>query len=71
MLIHECTDCNTLSINRIAADDDPDTIMEIFYSSLSNVICLEEQCRSFGIQLLKDENAVSLQLFGENERMLV
>src|SRR5688500_3395418 len=26
MLIHQCTDCGALSINRIAADDDSDTV---------------------------------------------
>src|SRR4026209_2498083 len=26
MLVHACTECNAVSINRIAADDDPETV---------------------------------------------
>ena len=33
MLVHECTECGTLSINRIAADDDPENILTIFQDS--------------------------------------
>jgi hypothetical protein len=33
MLIHLCTGCNRMSINRIAADDDPETILYIFEKS--------------------------------------
>ena len=33
MLIHECVECKTLSINRIAADDDPGTIVSAFQES--------------------------------------
>jgi hypothetical protein len=34
MLVHECTECGRLSIHRIAADDDSDSVMEAFFSSL-------------------------------------
>lgn len=34
MVIHHCIECGRFSINRIAADDDPDRILEIFESSL-------------------------------------
>jgi hypothetical protein len=34
MLIHLCDECGKLSINRIAADDDTGTVLEIFESSL-------------------------------------
>lgn len=30
MLIHQCTGCGALSLNRIAADDDPDTLLAVF-----------------------------------------
>lgn len=33
MIIHQCVDCDKVSINRIAADDDNDTILEIFERS--------------------------------------
>ncbi len=34
MLIHRCSECGKLSINRIAADDQTERLMEIFFSSL-------------------------------------
>lgn len=34
MLIHECAECKALSINRIAADDDSETILSVFEESL-------------------------------------
>jgi hypothetical protein len=34
MIVHACTECGKLSINRIAADDDAATILEIFENSL-------------------------------------
>ncbi len=33
MLIHACTECGAISINRIAADDDNDTIFQVFQAS--------------------------------------
>ena len=35
MLIHECTDCGRLSINRLAADDLVEVVSEVFHHSLS------------------------------------
>ncbi len=34
MMIHQCVECGSVSINRIAADDDNETIMAIFTGSL-------------------------------------
>jgi hypothetical protein len=34
MLVHACVECDTVSINRIAADDDTETILSVFQSSL-------------------------------------
>src|SRR6187549_2977857 len=34
MLVHACTDCESISINRIAADDDLEMILAAFQSSL-------------------------------------
>lgn len=66
MLVHECMDCKALSINRIAADDDPETILAVFQDSLT----LDQQthvvCQQFGIVVL-DAGAtktVYLQLYG-------
>lgn len=35
MLIHACRDCSRVSINRIAADDVPEALLDVFERSLS------------------------------------
>jgi hypothetical protein len=66
MLIHECEDCRTLSINRIAADDDSATILSIFEKSLSCGASLPSRMISQGILLLTEEHAqlVHVRLLG-------
>ncbi len=34
MLIHWCTECGAVSINRLAADDDPERLVKVYESSL-------------------------------------
>ena len=65
MLIHQCSECGTLSINRIAADDHPDSVMDVFHQSrlLSRQLRLE--CEAQGILLLEEEESVTLQLYGK------
>ena len=67
MLVHQCIECGTLSINRIAADDDPSMIVAVFRSSLESQI--HTQCEEYGIRMLKaqDEDGVHKQLFGGME----
>jgi len=65
MLVHECIECSALSINRIAADDDPASLVAVFQASFeSRIHC---QCAGFGIQILTRNDADTLhrQLFGE------
>jgi hypothetical protein len=67
MLVHLCTDCSDISINRIAADDDADTLLEVFNDSCSlpnralNLLLENE------IDILPPEGlpVLQLQLFGE------
>lgn len=68
MLIHECEDCRTLSINRIAADDDLGTILSIYEGSLSHGTSLQSRMISQGILLLKEEHRslVQIRLFGRS-----
>ena len=35
MLVHQCVDCEAISINRIAADDFPEVILAVFEASAS------------------------------------
>jgi RNHCP domain len=66
MLIHECTDCQTLSINRIAADDDSATVLAIFESSLTFNPRVQARCQEYGIVILNsaDHEIVQVQLYG-------
>jgi hypothetical protein len=70
MLVHLCEDCGKASLNRMAADDDPDLVFEIFTRSFS----LDErdwsQLQISGIETMQFEDAevVRAQLFGLVER---
>lgn len=69
MLVHQCVECDNLSINRIAADDDPTTILDVFHESLKNdVQGLYEQ---HGIRALTIHDQASLhrQLYGASITM--
>jgi len=59
MLVHACTGCGSVSINRIAADDDPKTILEVFRNSLNFSLHNEDE-----ISILRNEDMVIEQLFG-------
>ena len=67
MLVHLCTDCDRISINRIAADDHPESIKEVFKASLEASDRLWQQIMSEGINLLGDESCeiIYLQLYGQ------
>ena len=64
MLVHECVECGNLSINRIAADDDPDSIMEVFNDSQSLDHQLLIRYTRQGITVLRDMESVCIQLYG-------
>ena len=70
MLVHLCTDCGDVSINRIAADDDTSTLLEVFRASF----VLPTQTQGFlladGIEILPPESlpVLQLQLFGSATR---
>jgi hypothetical protein len=62
MLVHACVECDTISINRVAADDDPEAILSVFqsslefcFSNLEDVTLLDEE----------DTEVVHTQLFGQ------
>jgi hypothetical protein len=68
MLVHECSGCKVLSINRIAADDDSGTIMAVFQESLALDQQLHTLCQEHGIVMLKAEDLkiVHTQLHGHS-----
>ena len=69
MLIHQCTDCGTLSINRIAAGDDSGTVIAVFQESLVLGHQTHRLCQENGIVPLKTEDTdiVYTQLYGKQE----
>jgi hypothetical protein len=66
MLIHRCTGCGKLSINRIAADDDASVIYQVFNRSINLTVKWKELLKNEGIRLLgaTDLTVVYSQLFG-------
>ena len=71
MLIHECVECKSLSINRVAADDHPDSIMDIFCASLTMNNLVGIRYQEQGITLLTEMEIVSDQLYGRDKKVPV
>jgi len=67
MLIHRCQVCDELSINRLAADDEPLMVLKIFEDSQKLSEELKKEIDSQSIYLLtnKDEKEIKTQLFGK------
>ena len=66
MLIHLCIECDSLSINRIAADDDSQKVFSVFMDSLRLESPMQTRLDVNGIRTLEstDSEAVRTQLFG-------
>ena len=66
MLIHCCSECGKLSINRIAADDLAERLMGIFHASLQLDLLTRQYLKASGIRLLQgvDHKLVINQLYG-------
>jgi len=66
MLVHRCTSCEEVSINRIAADDDPAMVMDVFKVNLARQDHLLEHCQTSGIRLLQKDDCllVETMLYG-------
>ncbi len=56
MLIHRCSECGKLSINRLAADDQAERLMEIYHGSAEVETNLLRQLEESGIQMLTVED---------------
>lgn len=66
MLVHRCVECGKLSINRIAADDIAEFLMEVFQASLALPPEAADQISASQISLLGAAQAglVRARLFG-------
>jgi hypothetical protein len=73
MIVHQCTDCYDISINRIAADDVADTLMEVFNASISLPARTRNLLLESEIEILSPENlpVLQLQLFGSTSQVRV
>jgi hypothetical protein len=71
MLVHQCTDCGRISINRIAADDVPEAILEVYEASLPGSLKWGQHNTAQGIRLLGKESVdlVRHQLYGQVHTM--
>jgi len=56
MLVHLCADCGDISINRIAADDDADTLLEIYHTSSVLPIEIRNLLLDYEIEILPLES---------------
>jgi hypothetical protein len=68
MLIHQCKDCDRLSINRIAADDDNALILSLLHDPAGLDRQILGACAAAGIDVLgaADIQRVTRALFGQN-----
>ncbi len=66
MVIHQCHDCGQISINRIAADDEPEMVLKIFKDSqhLNQEILDKLKEESIRSLTKEDGKEVMIQLFG-------
>jgi len=73
MLIHQCTDCGALSINRIAADDDSGAVIAVFQESIELGYQAHSLHQQNGIVMLQAEDTrmVYTQLYGNSVEMPV
>ena len=64
MLVHQCVECNTLSINRIAADDDSERVLAVFQSWLTMDDSIFDDQQDILILGIQEEEIVLAQLYG-------
>jgi len=70
MIIHQCSVCPKVVINRIAADDSAAALIELFEASCASSAALQAELGSIGVAILtaRDGDLVRRRLFGNNAR---
>ena len=68
MLVHHCTACNAINLNRIAADDPEDLIVSIFEKSASLPQATKDDLAAQNISLVaeKEKSLLLERLFGKS-----
>jgi hypothetical protein len=71
MLVHKCTSCGKISINRIAGDDNSYEILEVWENSQKSITDLVGQLQKEKIKMLarEDKKEIVNQLFGKDFKM--
>lgn len=71
MLVHLCTECGQASLNRIAADDDLESVYRVFQSSQSLAASVKTALAQNGVALLSTEASrfVQEQLWGRGQTL--
>lgn len=71
MIIHKCTRCGKISINRIAEDDNPYEILKVWENSQKSITDLVGQLQKEKIKMLtrEDKKEIINQLFGKDFKM--
>ena len=66
MVIHQCQDCGEISINRLAADDNPQVVLKIFEDSqkLTKELLIKIKAENIKLLTNKDKEEIQTQLFG-------
>lgn len=66
MIVHQCSTCGKISLNRIAADDDPQVIISLLAKSKTLDNRTKEKLIKGKISLLNEDNLeeIKTQLFG-------
>jgi DNA-directed RNA polymerase subunit RPC12/RpoP len=67
MVVHRCLGCGKISLNRIAGDDEPEAILQVFKKSLKISSAFRQELEKKGIKLAgkKDKEEIRTQLFGK------
>lgn len=69
MIIHQCLECNKISINRVAGDDSTEEIMGLFERSHNMDKDKQKELEDNNIKVLeeKEKDIIYRQLFGKNK----
>lgn len=67
MIVHECLKCGKISINRIAADDNPDEIIKLLDLSITINENTKSKLKLLGINISgeEDREEIKHQIFGK------
>jgi RNHCP domain len=69
MVVHQCIACETIILNRIAADDSAASLLEIYESSYAGGVALQAVLHNSGVAILtaRDRDLVRRRLYGQSQ----